>query len=733
VSSAVDLYGLMPAIYRREDAGLGFPLEALLEVISTQAGHLQRDISDLWDDFFVETAAEWVVPYIADLVGTTPLHPVAGSVRADVANTIFYRRRKGTVAMLEAMASDVTGWGVRVVPFFELLEWAQHLDHLRLPRRATGPSLPHEPRLEHHGVGTVDLTDRDALDLLSGPFDRIAHSVDVRPVGPGTGGRNLGQIGFFVWRLQSNPLHAVDARRSPGHDGYHVSPLGDRAPLFTNDERPPGTIRPTEADLPGPIRPLALRNDLARAATADPPGATSRYYGPDPHHSLAVAIGDPAGRFADDTVPAAQVVVCNLADWRRPPAEATVAVDPGRGRLTLAADAEPQAGQVVRVSYCYGASGGVGGDIGGGPYDRRASLAPPRPEDTYVVVVRVQPDDTDAGDPPTPVTNAIGAALTEVAPAGRAIVEVPDSATYSEEIPVLELPAGVTLELRAATGHRPVLELTGAAGLTVQGATTGADATAVVDGLALLGGPVVIGSDIRAVHLRHTTLVPGRSFDAEGQPVSPTLPSVQAAAGAGDCDVVVSDSIVGPIRLPAEGFALRVRDSVVDAPAGTKALGGPIGGVGGPGPATSLERVTVLGDVDLRSLDRASEVLFTGPVTCERTQAGCVRFSFVPEGSTTPVHYRCQPDMALEGVTGAGAQQRIVSRLQPRFTSRRYGEPGYAQLAEDAAAELRTGAEDEAEMGAFNRLRNAQRLANLRIRLDEYLPAGLTAGVIHVT
>ena len=78
-------------------------------------------------------------------------------------------------------------------------------------------------------------------------------------------------------------------------------------------------------------------------------------------------------------------------------------------------------------------------------------------------------------------------------------------------------------------------------------------------------------------------------------------------------------------------------------------------------------------------------------------------------------------------------QTRERSRLMPRFTSRCYGQPGYGQLAGDVAVELTTGAENEAEMGAFNGLMQAQRVANLRIRLDEYLPAGLEAGFIYET
>jgi hypothetical protein len=236
----IDLYELMPAIHRREDVGLAYPLEALLDIVSTEVGHLQRDIAGLWDDFFIETAQEWVIPYIADLVGSRPLHPVTGSWRADVAGTISYRRRKGTLAMLEELAADVTGWGAHVVPFFETLEWAQHLDHLR----RTAASAP--GRVDR--VGTVNVGNLDALDRLGGPFDEVARSVDVRPFGAGRGRHNIKKIGFFLWRLRSNPLAAVEPVPAASHPhGYHLSPLGNRAPIFANDRRRPG-VRPAEID-----------------------------------------------------------------------------------------------------------------------------------------------------------------------------------------------------------------------------------------------------------------------------------------------------------------------------------------------------------------------------------------------------------------------------------------------------------------------------------------------------
>jgi hypothetical protein len=69
----------------------------------------------------------------------------------------------------------------------------------------------------------------------------------------------------------------------------------------------------------------------------------------------------------------------------------------------------------------------------------------------------------------------------------------------------------------------------------------------------------------------------------------------------------------------------------------------------------------------------------------------------------------------------------------PSFTSIHYGDPGYAQLHLKSPIEIRTGAEDGAEMGVFCHLKQPQRETNLRIRLEEYLPFGLDPGIIYVT
>ena len=68
--------------------------------------------------------------------------------------------------------------------------------------------------------------------------------------------------------------------------------------------------------------------------------------------------------------------------------------------------------------------------------------------------------------------------------------------------------------------------------------------------------------------------------------------------------------------------------------------------------------------------------------------------------------------------------------MRPSFSAVSYGLPAYAQLSDGAAIQLRTEADDEAEMGVFHELHQPQREANLRVRLEEYLRAGLQAHIV---
>ena len=102
--NAEQLFALLPVVYRNRDGDLGGPLQALYAVLAGQLGIVEDNIQQLYDDQFIETCAPWIIPYIGDLIGYNSIYEVAGAAfdsRAEVANTIGYRRRKGTLLALE--------------------------------------------------------------------------------------------------------------------------------------------------------------------------------------------------------------------------------------------------------------------------------------------------------------------------------------------------------------------------------------------------------------------------------------------------------------------------------------------------------------------------------------------------------------------------------------------------------------------------------------------------------
>src|SRR5271157_4884195 len=125
------LWQLLPAIYRTLDVGPTpdgpGPLRELVNRIGTQAAVLRRSIDRLLEDQSIETCDDWVIAYIGDLLATNLVNSLdARGQRLDVANTIYYRRRKGTLAILEQIAADITGWDARVVEFFRRLGRTRH-------------------------------------------------------------------------------------------------------------------------------------------------------------------------------------------------------------------------------------------------------------------------------------------------------------------------------------------------------------------------------------------------------------------------------------------------------------------------------------------------------------------------------------------------------------------------------------------------------------------------------
>ncbi len=748
------LYHLLPAYIRERDFAAGEPLRALLGIVEQQADAIEEDIGQLYEDAFIETCEPWVIPYIGDLVGTTPLFDesrvrdgetaaelfrdltgpslkpsIALRARADVAKTIYYRRRKGTLPMLEELARDVTGWAAHAVEYFELLGWTQWVrNHLRM-----------------HALQTPDIRSVERMDRLDRAFDEICHTVDVRAISQHEGWHNIRNIGFFLWRLNAYRMDAVEARRLGGANDfrYHFSPLGNSAPLFSRLRREGDEAAlATELHVPQAIRPARFFKDLTdyEALLPPRPGFTEFYGLFDAVPGFNVAPAPSMMVFVDgNPVPAENVHCRNLAVWSQP-ANADIAIDVTLGRLVIGPDHVPAG--LVEVYYHYG----FPADLGGGPYRRRAWLTDPQFAERVLQV-----DAT--GAPGTHGT--INAALAQwVADGGLdTIIRIADNRTYNEALAIDAAPAaGNFLALEAADGSRPHVQLDGA--MRIAGDRP--DYTVSLGGLLVEGAVEVTGS-LRRLRILHSTLVPGGSI-AEPDPDLPLPPPVPVPASITAADLLpdgspanaefaveLAFSICGPIRLPETADGLYGLDSIIDG-VGVDAISG-TGAANADGPALHLERVTVIGDVRVRQIDYATEVVFDGLVRADRIQVGCVRFSYVRPGSRTPRRYRCQPDLAerkaiAEAEADAGPltdperdaiRQILRRRVKPEFTAEDYGLPAYLQLSLNAPREITTGAGDGAEMGAYCHLKQPQREANLRLRLEEYLPFGLEYGVIYVT
>lgn len=696
--SAERLYALLPSVYRLRDREQGNPLRDLVALIAQEFQALEEDIAQLHDDQFIETCADWAAPYIGDLVGYRALHgvvPQVASPRAEVANTIAYRRRKGTAAMLEQLACDVTGWPARAVEFFEQLATTQYMNHTRL-----------------HAQATADLRSQPRMLSAHGAFNTLAHTAEMRRPETGAGRYNIPNVGIFLWRLAPLSVSQVpltaDALDASGRR-FRVSPLGVDEAMFRKPLREAEITHIAEpANVPARlrIRELALQLRVAQRTTQQINEVGD--YGSD--SSFALFRGGsvvPLNRFVADDQPAVpELRIADLRDvfdagnvfigWAR---EASIGpdeiyIDPERGRVMLGS---ARATQHVLAPFVVSYHRGFSREMAGGEYERSP------------FGVGVLPTEVSGGA-------AFQGALDAAAGGGQ--VQVNDSLRYAFT-PVFRVdgftPAnetGVTVTVAAATGARPVIAAGGDVLLDI-----GPRGTLVLDGLVIAGGTLrlVAAADTepRDLVLRHCTLVPGLSGLRIEHPFA---------------RVSLHDCIVGGVQVDADA-SFSASGCVVDA-GSPQAVA--IEGLGADGSAgtLSLRECTVVGKVHTRLMQLASNTLFfsrlqtgdtwPGPLWADRRQQGCVRFSFVPEGSLVPRRFSCLPDAEHPDVL-------------PHFTSLQYGDPGYAQLRGATDIALREGADDGSEMGAMHALHQPQREVNLRLRLDEYLRFGLHAGFFYVT
>lgn len=734
VFSAEHLYTLLPAIIRQRDLEEGQPLKALIGVLAQQGRVVEKDIENLYNNIFVETCEDWAVPYIGDLLRCAHLHELddAGfSQRAYVANTIGYRRRKGTLSVMEALAHDTTGWSAHGREFFSTLSTTQNINHVR-----------------HEAPAMADIGDIETMALVGGAFDKQPRSVDVRHIDSSydqTARHHISNIGLYLWRLQSYSLSKVMTRRKSGaaNNGfYFVDYLRRDLRLFNKPKTEYDIVQISqEVNVPAPLRRIPLYTELEqrRQDIVDGRSVSPIWFDDVPPFRIYVQKDD-GGETSE--IPFEEVLVCNLEVFKRPKKKKAyahsrtgdvvemplqVAIDPENGRIAFPAGVKPFK---VLIDYAYGFSG----DYGAGSYKRYNDVSDLTDRDIDWHVAVTQSENL--------VENSVFATLSEAVdawknqPAGTVgLISIMDNHIYEEDLQgekKVVVPEGSLLiitgadwpklptandgEFRRIKGQ---IEGSGLAprflgNIDIQGS---ADVNSDTPGEIILDGLCVAGNinvgegdnthlgalDIRSCSVGNTGLLQVNGKDSS-------------------LVISCSKSLLSNVDIASGIQKLSITDSILNKSVDARQA------------FVSISSSTILGRIWAQEIF-AQNTIFSGAMITERQQTGCLRFCFVSAGSVTPRRYKCLPDIALKDSETGGAlplseQNRIIARLVPSFTSEGFGHHAYGQLGGNCEALFKSAAEDGNEMGVFHGLKNAYRQKNMALAGREYLRFGLQYGAL---
>jgi hypothetical protein len=777
-SSTVPLYPRLPEIYKIRDGEQSPPnqLKSYLALFEDVFGSVHDNIQQLYRDLFIETCDPWVIPYIGALLGTTVLSGDPWTLRADVADTIALRRRKGTIGAIELLAFNLTKWGAHAVEMRENLAWHQHLNHQR-PDAGGMPPLS-QPGVTRNTVirgGTVPVRDPAMLSLRGTPFDPYAYYADARPVTPGALRINLPNLAVFLWRLaayrppMSKPVfrgNGINAAPAPGDAAFvirfDVHPLGQPVRLFNTprydpDRQPPVVTQVDET--PGPIPPPRLTsNDEAGNPTAY---ATVGIYTPaDPllRHLLGSDVGlqfhVPDANFTGDTWTFRGANLCAWETPLRPPLkDREIAIDPVIGRVVLGVNTAPEAGALERdllMTYTYGAVGPVGAH----PVPRPA---PPSSWDNEVVLL------TTVRFRQNP--NGLRDALANIQNSNLPVViEIDDSFVHDLDISTvpgvfaeggqLSVRLNRTLIIRATSGNRPIIRLAlplRFRPLNVEAATPQQQAQfdgiigkmiVRLEGLYFTraaafpaGQPMIARAALHRLEITGCTLEPDGHLQLDGTR-APINPSLGLHTGYGFAshgeqvsfketpEVIIESSITGPLFID-QSYTLTLDRAIVDAGKGVDAdsanifaLTSATDPVSGWGPPTQISvGLTMFGRMRVDSASGRGGI-WVHKLEVLNDQKGCIKFSyFSGESDRLPQTFACVKAPAAKLL----------------FSSEIFAEPSYAQLALAADFHIRERGPDDDQMGAFGFLLESHRWRNLQIRIREFMPVGVRPLLVPVT
>jgi hypothetical protein len=780
-SNRQSLYDRLPEIYRIKDQALlpAGQLKAWLDILDQTQSALHDNIEALYHDLFIENCHDWVIPYIADSLGTSHLSGDPWTLRADVARTIKHRRRKGTLGSIESLTYALSRWAVHTVELRERIAWNQHLNHQRPDRfgAAPLPMLMDESESIAGAVrgGTITLRDPALLCFYDGPFDPFSRVIDVKPTMTGATRPNIPNLAIFLWRLQAFTLPAIQPvlnrnERSeplpapvPAGDaefivGFDLHPLGEPMVLFNthryNADAEPPDLTGMDA-VPGPMPMPRLSDETLTgnpdayvelsfyASTADLPRALS-----DDRMGLTL--------YLPDSLSGAnwQFRGANLCAWQQglhpPLREYEIAIDPDHGRILFGVTDQTTEADVIADVFFASPSYGFSGSTGAHP-EPRGDVAEPKISVSFDEYV-------DESGVIHAAANGSGLQLALDNLPDRStplVIEITDSRVYplnlnavagiGNELGLRVLHLVESLHIRAASGQRPIIRLIRPLAFRPDDVTDPdvANLNVHLEGLYITwrrgsplfgaGTALIERAALNRLTIEQCTLDPGshRRLDGTRRPARYGVRldndyGFDPASGE-DFDQVpqlqLLNSVCGPMAMDS-GYQLLLENSIVDAASGVGAdtpefaVHAATGVVADEwGPQLTVMGMTSFGRMRVESTTGEGGI-WIHSLEVHDSLSGCIKSSyFAADGNRLPQHQGCvfANDAALS------------------FASEVFGEAAYAQIRLRSDSRILQQGPGNDEMGVFGYLSNSHKWKNINIRYREFMPVGIQPVLIAVT